>query len=353
MTPGWLIVLAAALLPWSTKLPLVTSDPGRAYVTTPLVLWLAILLGALALWISQRDLWLGAFAGWGVLGFLLHPALRQFETVEAIVLGSAALCWVREVDQAWHPRLKALLIWSAGLQVGWLWMQSLGVDWTWAGWGPFTEAPRPHGTFGNAKYLAAYLAMIIPMTGVAGSLWLLTGLIGTLSVLGLLAAGLGWAWQCRRPWRWMLGLVAVMPGVLLLHHGGWNAVLASGQTRWEYWSVGLRDLHPHEWVLGAGPGMWMEHAATLPIGRVPALEGFPIWMHSDVLQVLYEGGLVAVLIAGAWLWTQQAMWRGPWRGSAAAVGLLSLAFMPFHLITTGVVALVVLGCATTKEETRC
>ena len=61
----------------------------------------------------------------------------------------------------------------------------------------------------------------------------------------------------------------------------------------------------------------------------------------------------AVIIAGAWLWAHRAMWRGPWRGSAAAVGLLSLAFMPFHLITTGVVALVVLGCATTKEETRC
>lgn len=347
MNPGILVVGLAVLAPWATKLPLATSEPGQAYTQSPTILLLATLLGVLAVWVAQRDRWLGALLGWQVSHLLWQPNPVVYETVETMSLGAFMLLAVRDLDATWKERLRAGLLVTAVLQVAWLTVQWIGYDWTWAGFGRFHETPLPAGTFGNKNYLAAFLAMVTPLAPVVLLPVFAIGLILTHSFLAIVAAcaGLLLRWPDHRRWLWLACGIAI-PLAWMGHIAPW----ATWHARWEVWMAALSILTVKGWLLGVGPGQWLIAYQYFAVSHQTAVEGYFAAAHNDLLQLLFESGLPALGLLGGWAWAHRGLWRTAWGGSALAVLLLSLGFFPWHLVTTGMVALVVLGCATAEEN---
>ena len=357
MKPTWqpadAVLWAALLVPFATKLPLATTSVLQAYVQTPMILWLWLLQGVVSLWLLQQDRWLGLWACWWTLSWLWHPTTRAYEGIETLVLGSLCLWLVQQLrPQAWWAARIMLL--SLGIiQILWQTTQWVGWDWTWTdGFGPFTELSKPAGTYGNAKYLGVVLGILAPLS----PLWLVPifvwGLFLSKSVLGMLAAVIGLAVQWPR-WRWGIlatGAVALALAVArhTLYAFGW-----SWHARLDVWTTALSMLTPLGWLIGRGPGSWMLDYQRFPVSHTTQIEGYFVWAHNDVLQIVWEGGLVALVCLGGWLWSnRQRVMASPWRGGAAALMIISLGFSPWHLVTTGLVALVVLGGATAKESTQ-
>ena len=336
--PGDLVLWLAVLVPWSTKLLLATTNPGMAYVQTPMILWLTALLATVAWWIGTKDYWLGMLLAWEVIHLLWQPTPSVFESVETMVLGAFLLQMVRQVPVTHQTMFRYALIGTAILQTMWLSAQWLGMP---------TDTTLPAGTFGNKNYLGAYLAMVMPVTP-----WFLIPVVGyglflSKSMLAWTAAcaGLWWRW---RDW-WALHAVCFLAGLLFLasQHPGPGA---SWSARWDAWTTALDHLTFLGWVTGVGPGQWLHVYGSLPVSYPTSVEGYFAFAHSDLLQLVFESGLPALVCLGGWLWSQRALWRSPWAGSVVALGILSLAFFPWHLVTTGVVAVAIVACATSTQK---
>jgi cation transporter-like permease len=75
---------------------------------------------------------------------------------------------------------------------------------------------------------------------------------------------------------------------------------------------------------------------------------FYLQAHNELLQLAYEGGLVAVILLTAWGLAHRAVWgAGARRDQAAllALAVLSLTWFPFHVPTLAVVAVTIVGVA--------
>ena len=68
--------------------------------------------------------------------------------------------------------------------------------------------------------------------------------------------------------------------------------------------------------------------------------------HNEYLQLAYEGGAVALALLAAWLWTHRRAFRGAHGPSLVALGLVAVAWFPFHVAAMAGPLLVLLGLAT-------
>lgn len=347
--PGDAVIWAALLVPFSTKLPLATTSVLQAYVQTPMLLWLWLLQGGVSLWLLTHDRWLGLWGCWWTLTWLWHPTTRAYEVIETLVLGAFALRLLQSLPREKWAWVRWGLVTVGVAQILWQTAQWAGWDWTWySGFGPFTELGHPAGTFGNGKYLGVVLGILTPLAPLGWLPVFAWGLVVSKSVLGMAAALVGLLVTYPRAWK-LLALVAVVGlAVNLWQHA---AFLVSWTVRLDVWLTGLAWLRPWEWLVGRGPGAWLVDYRDFPVSPWAHGEGYFIWAHNDLVQLLYEGGLVAVLGLVGWLWAQRTrLQASPWRGAGAALALVSCGFSPWHLATTGLVALVVLGGATMMEE---
>lgn len=352
--PGDLVVWLAVLLPVTTRIPLATSDVGRAYVQTPMILLMTGVLGTMAVWVAQRDKWLGAFLVWAVLHALWQPRQAVFEWLAMVTAGVLVLTVLWDLEAATWRTVRVALVTMGVIQTIWMAVQVAGWDVTSTGLWPYHDLAQsgqvpiePAGTLGNSRYLAAYLAMLLPLAPV----WVLPvlgfGLYLTHSVLGIVAGliGLLVRWKTKKA----LIAVTVIPVIVLTVHQHVGFVF-SASARWEVWTQAVKALTALGWVLGVGPGLWIAFYTTLPLSTITQAEGFFVWAHNDWLQLVVDVGLVGLLGVLVWIWTRKIQWASPWGGALAAVGILMLGFSPWHLVTTGMVALVVLGGATTMKK---
>lgn len=340
----------ALLAPWSTKLPLATTSMGQAYVQSPMLLYMAGMCGMLSLWVMAQDGWLGALAAWFSLMLLWHPHGMEFESVVMLVFGGVALVLLRDLSAAQRDRLLRWLVYGGMGQVAVLLLQWAGWDLTWQGLVPLGisdgSVPKPAGTFGNKDYLGMYLAMLTPLAPRWALPVLGLGTVLTTSVGAVLALTVGLMLRvpAHRGAITLAGLFGVA-GMALLHKGFWFTVF----MRLDLWWASLASLTPLTVLIGHGPASWLHDVGTFPIHQWTQLEGFAAMAHNEVVQLFYEGGLVAVTCLAGWLWAHRALWRSPYAGGVGALAVVALTLFPFHLVTTGMVALVVLAGATTTQ----
>jgi hypothetical protein len=122
-------------------------------------------------------------------------------------------------------------------------------------------------------------------------------------------------------------------------------------VRFEIWSFAFREtMWTWTWlgpVFGTGLGGWSFVVPMLQLRRQFSPTG-ELWSeaHNDWLQFVYETGLVGLVLLAGWLWSHRGMFRHPvWGGSLAAIAVQALGWNPFHLVTSALVAIVILGCA--------
>src|SRR3990172_5261162 len=128
------------------------------------VFWL-VAFGVGAVWIGQRDRWLGVMLG--LLGLTLFIWGGKLDITHSVVFLMAALALVamREAPTECHPKIKALLAASGLFQVAYVIQQWAGYDLLWGPLvgGQFKEVLQPLGTLGTVDGAAAYIAITAPL----------------------------------------------------------------------------------------------------------------------------------------------------------------------------------------------
>lgn len=302
-----------------------------------MLLWALAGRLAIALWIASRDAWLGAAVAYvacyaSVLG--TEPAMA---TAQGLVLGAGALTLLRSSPAPWWAP-GALLV-SAVLEIA----HALGQR---AGWDPLIDwpnhAPLAVGTFGNARYLGAFVAVVAPLA----PRWLLpvfgVGLILSGSWLATLAALAGLAIRWRK-----VGVVFAV-GAPVLAVLGWTRGPEHFYTignRLDAWSVGLGALASSTRLMlfGAGPGGWS--GAVPSLQHTTATAELFVQAHNEVLQWTFETGLVGTLLLLGWGWRARRAIDPDYHGPVAALAILALGLHVFHWAPLAPPLVLVLGLA--------
>lgn len=346
---GWWVVLLAVGVPWLTWWTLTTPNPNQAVTDTPIMLAGLGLLMVLCLRMAQDEPWLAALAGYVLLRSLPLSSPYTFEASYLTVLAAFALYTMRTLDPVTITRLKGILLAGGACQACYGALQAVGYDPLWIGWGQQVSPELAiRGTLGNRDFFGAYNAILLCISPV----WLmpvfLVGLGLSKAVVAMLAACVGLIVRYRAH-RWVvvggsLGLLACAGFAL------WRSPdLGSLWHRVDVWRLALQDVAFHP-ILGWGTGHWALRIPILQVQTHTWDSGVFVAAHNDYLQLLYEGGVVAVGILGVWVWQHRRIYAGSMGGAVAVLAVNACGNFPFHVGTTALLALVVLGLACAEER---
>ena len=321
----WLLALAVALTPAIPLIQVSTSQlaKARAY-------WLLGLLTVGICWLAWSELWLA------LIGFAFLCRWRSPEPVPSILQwGAIGVSWFLLLQ---IPR--EVYDWIA---IGWI-----GV----ALWQVAVLAQRYRqmrrrmvGTFGSPAITAMYLALVLPLAPVWAWPVLALGLAITSSVLALMAVAAVVVWLWPSAWLPVAAgglLVAILwawsPTVRGRRLGEWTLrgdTLDSVWARLAVWRIVAHDLtRERSWGFGIGPNQASKRLRTWA-SRV-GIE-LPHECHMELMQVLYEYGLVGVLAVAAFCWRVGAHLTlgDPWAAAWVAGCVLSCAHWPMRHPTIG------------------
>lgn len=358
MRPGWLdggLVVALLLVsPWIAAVWTGSGDWIYDQSAMPLVLLGLGGVLALAVLVAQHDPWLAVGLTYVAIQIHLRPTLLAMATLEAVVNGALLLLLVWHAAAALGPLAHRWAVGVLGLgallQVGYAGLQRFGSDPIWVG---LKSVSMPGvGSLGSSGALGAYLGILTPLLPLAIVPLGLLGVALSGSLVGALAAGVGLAVRYRHRLcasRCLVGVVAAglsLTGMLIawLH---WS-VPASLAWRSSVWSLGVSEWSAAP-IFGHGFGAWtarMPRLYAAALGRPQTYGELPTHAHNELVQLLYEGGAVALGLLGAWLYRHRAIWCGPYAGPLAAGAVVMLGYFPFHVATTALVLLVIIGVAT-------
>lgn len=349
---GWYVIAIAVIVPWLTWWTLTTSDANMAVTETPIFLSGLALLGVLCLHIGKTDQWLAALAGYLLIRTLPLSSPYAFEAAYLTVLSAFAIHAMSEVSAPTITRLKAMVLAGGVLQVSYGMLQWFGHDPMWIPWAQVVD-PGLHirGTLGNRNFFGAYAAICLVLGPVWLMPWFFVGLIMAKSVTPIVACAIGLAWRYRQ------SRMALASAAALLVSGGiWaylreNAIL-NLHYRWDVWWFAVTDWFPSHPFLGMGTGQWANRIPAAQLrGEVSSIsQAVFVAAHNDWLQLVYEGGLIAAVLLGLWFWSRKGLFMGPSGGAVVVIGVNALGNFPFHVGTTALLALVVLGLALAEER---
>lgn len=345
----WLVLL----LPLTTPLMLVTLSRSVSMTQAPLLVLYVGLLLALAAWIGRADGWLGLFVGWAALALLWAGTPAAIETVEFMAMGAAGLLAVCALSEDRKATAVLVLVGMGLFQVGYGLVQLAGWDPLWWGGHVINPVDGLPGTLGNRGYFGWYVAMLAPLAPLWAMPVFLVGVLLSKSVLAILMAAAGLAWRFRAErWIWYaLGGGAAAVALLAVWRG--DVWLDGAWARTGIWRTAVDSISGWAWMIGSGPGSWSVNIPAIEraSGGVPAAPVF-FHAHNDVLQLFYEGGAVALVLACGWLWAHRAVFLGRYGGCWVALLVGSFGHFGFRLAVTGTTALVLLGLPLVAQKTE-
>lgn len=325
------LLLGFLALPWTTQLDLGSMSESFRWTESPRTLFTLLGLGLIALVVGREDRWLGLGVGYVAVRSLGHAYAQ--DVALWVALGALAVTEVRRLGDDARVFLRGLL-WLTGLaELAVVIAQALrGTELT--------------GTFGQPNHLGGYLAIVGALApGRLAPFFLAALFVIPHTRLASVALAVALAVRYRH---------RVMPAAFGVLLAGAAVVAAlprvTTATRLSAWRIGVADWLAHaNPLVGFGFGEWFIRVPGIQMRDPGGLEVFA-QAHNEYLQLLYEGGLLAVALLAAWLISR---WRlalaGPVGASLAALAVLSLGFFPFHLATTASVGLVALGLAGAEE----
>ena len=346
--PGDLFVWLAVGLPLVTWLPLVSHDPSVSVTSNPLFVWVIGGIAGLGLLLAVRDWWLGLWVAWTALTQMWTGTIHGFEEIELTAFGAWALVMVREMNTEKHTLIIRLLLVGAAVQVVYGFGQMVGYDPLWMGLAHFEGATAAQGSLGNPNYYGVYLAMLIPLAPLWLAVLLFAGLLSSKCALGLIAACVGLAVQHRHQIGRAVLLVAILASGWVLVGKDWY----SARHRMDVWTLALQDTQGWQWLIGHGPGSWIERIPQLQVNAKVWAHSLFAQAHNDPLQLLYTGGAISVVLLALWFWSHRAMFTGRYGGAVAAVLVGAGGIFTFRLAIPAATAIVLLGLATSKEGLR-
>jgi hypothetical protein len=232
----------------------------------------------------------------------------------------------------------------------------------WQSWNPGPNPRAPRGTFGQRTLLAAFLAMVWPLT----TLWPrpLAVITGAIIIIGLILTASWVAWLAALAAFTVLepvagavvtGAAALTVALALAISGAWRSDVPRGNHvyhalhigsvthRWRTWRCALTrwPTSLERLAFGADPGelkydllRWdARFKANLITGHA----------HSEPIQLVYEYGLCGAAAIGLFVWrvAPGLAWGDPWSAAAIAGAVCACASITCRTPATGVPWLVV------------
>jgi hypothetical protein len=306
------------------------------------------LAGAAA--VIHGDAWLAPLALWATVRW------RSSTTLPSVVVwvGIATL-WLATTATLTTPLARLACATTLGLVA--VLQAGYGISQRWE------TGPRraPRGTFGQRTLLAAYLAIVLPLTlvtwpsSIVGAILILAGLGVTASWVAWLAALTALCVLYPSAGLPALGACALAVFVALAVSGAWHRDVPRGNAvyhalhwaavkqrarTWRcalaHWPTSLERL-----AFGAGPGelqydllRWdARYKANLITG----------YAHSEPVQLVYEYGLCGAAAIALFIWrvAPGLAWGDPWSAAAVAGAVCACGSIPCRTPATGVPWLVV------------
>ena len=295
------------------------------------------LLALLMVQLMAQDRWAGIFGLYVVGRGIFTQAPLAFETTWGVVAGLVILGAAQGTTTKERDWLVSLLTVAGLVQVGFATVQAVRLP----------ADAQLIGSIGNAAYLGVFLAL----TGAVAPAWAIPPFVAGLILSRSRIGGLGYlvALCARYPQaRWpALGTGLLVVGATLYRHGAnWDSL---AHRLWVH-GIALKDLAGSP-LVGYGPGSWLTRSLFLQQETSKMFSEIFGQAHNEYLQVAYEGGLVALLLLAGWVWSHRhAFRRDPAGAGAAAVAMTALGMFTFQVAATALVAMVVLGLATRKEQ---
>ncbi len=348
------VVGLAVLVPWLTWWLLTTPNANMAVTETPIFLCGLGLLLLLSTYVGQADAPLGLLAAYMVIRVLPLTSPYAFEAAYLTVFGACVLVVLSRMPVEMIRPLRAMVLAGGCLQAGYGILQASGFDPMWIGW---HEAVNPalgiRGTLGNSDFFGAYCAMLLACSPIWIMPVFLVGLVLSKSVLACGAAVIGLAVRYRHHWIGpTMATLGVSSVIWYAFHrpGGWNSLW----HRTDVWTYAVQDWWAQAPILGFGTGQWPLRIPQAQLTQTVSHVSSDVFVqaHNEYLQLLYDGGVIAVCLLGWWAWTHRALWTGPSAGVIAVVTVNCLANFPFHVGTTALLALVMIGLALAEERTQ-
>lgn len=338
---GVLFLLLAVFAPWAALL--VRGDYTPMVLQYPMFLFAMTGLLSVSVWIMAHDRWLGLLCLWYALHALVARSGIAIEVTEFVIFGAMGVIAVRTLDPKWRAITIRMLLLAGALQAVIAYYQALGFEFLMS---------KPYGVtaiIGNPGYVGTYLAPLVPLAPLWVAVVLLAGVVCAQSTLGMLSACAGLMVAHRTYWK-EIGVAALFlsAGIIYLYKPDWAN--GSFRIRHEIWSLALTSTTWWQAIVGHGPGSWIQTIPNLQAeAKLWETQKF-IWAHNDVLQLWYEGGVIALGCLGAWIWSHRQAFAGPLAGVLVALAGVSLGMFGWRLGTTAAVFVVLIGLATAEPQ---
>ena len=348
-----LVILALAL-------PYVTWwDWGFATATetareVPLYLFTAGATGLAGIVLMTWEYWLGAAVAYLAVRAIVTPSSLGLAVVHWVCLGALLYLALSALPPRWARGLRWGLVASGLTQAAYGMIQLCGYDPIWNGWRP-TGVHFMHGTVDHPTLYGA-LCAILAHLGPAWTLPILTvaawGSGSLLAVVAILGGAVVRWWDA--PMVRYGGLLGIAGWLAWTYRmvGPWRAKSADSLgARLTAWSLAWADMD-RSWaalLFGYGPGSWWRRVPRAQIAADPTLGTVFYQGHNDLLQLAFEGGLVACALLGLWILSHPAFWTSP---AVWALGIVSLGTFPWHVAPVAVTAVAVLALVARAEAPR-
>jgi len=360
----WVAVAAVITAPLVTWFPMLAGrfpalglplyPPGLGVDLWQLQTFLLAGLCMLGVIVGRSDRWLGVACA--VAGLTVFYRGAALDPTHAVIfgLGALMLVGVRLLPASRHQRVRVVLVGIAAFEAVYLIQQRLGYDLLWGPvFGGILQAePQMYGTLGSVNATAGYLAVVAPLM----PLWLalpVVVLVWMSHSLGAVAAlVVGLAVKGMMTARARLAVLALLLAVAL--GGAW--VVLHKEThfaRVTIWQFALEDWRRTDPVLGYGLGGWGQRVPEMQ-RRANFSPTGELWQeaHNEPLQWVVEAGLVGALLLALWLRAHRHMFTDPvWGPSVVALAVQSLTWHPFHIVSSALLGLIVIGLASRPKET--
>jgi len=348
--PAFVLVGLLLLLPLIAAVPLASPIPSVSITASAMYLYIVGLIVMIAAWIGRGDHWLGAFVAWIGVSLLWSTHLAWVE-IGTIIMSAMALVILRSLPERHHGLVVGALVASGLFQVADGLQQLAGYDILFHGLNQIEPIPAMFGTTGNSNYLGVYLAMIAPLAPWWAVPIFLLGIFLSHSILGAVAVAAGLLWRVRQDKylvAFLLSISVVIAGFVVIAKG--SVPLSGFHHRLAVWDLAVSNMTLIGWLIGEGVGSWSQHIPALQqqMGVYP----YEVFYrgHNEWLQILYENGIVAVAVLGAWIYAHRRMFSGQYGGAVLATLVCSVGMFGFRLAMTGCIAVVILGLATSRRE---